>query len=170
MAGKRRWGLIILGLVLFLVIVGVAVLGTVGYLMYRQFDVQTVTTEDPSDAFARVEARFANQQPLVEFPEGPDGKAVVHEAPGNARVQALTSLHVLAWSPSEKKLVRFSMPFWLLRLGGSHPIHLQPDSGASWIFDSERVNLTPEDIERHGPGLIVRHTTPRGERVIVWAD
>jgi hypothetical protein len=170
MAGKRRWGLIVLGIVLFVVVVGVAVIGTVAYVAYKQFSLQTVATENPSEEFAKVEARFEGQQPLVEFPADPDGEAVVHRGTGRAGGGALSSLHVLAWSPKEKKLVRFTMPFWLVRLGGSKPIQLQSDAGSDWVFSGERVKLTAEDIERHGPGLIMRHTTPHGDRVLVWAD
>jgi hypothetical protein len=32
------------------------------------------------------------------------------------------------------------------------------------------LNVTADELERHGPGLILDYTTPGGERVLVWAE
>jgi hypothetical protein len=33
-----------------------------------------------------------------------------------------------------------------------------------------RLNLTADDLERRGPGLILDHKEASGERVLVWAQ
>jgi hypothetical protein len=37
-------------------------------------------------------------------------------------------------------------------------------------IDDAGVKLRPEDIERHGPGILLDFTKPREGRVLVWAE
>jgi len=37
-------------------------------------------------------------------------------------------------------------------------------------FDSERVHLNLEDLERRGPGLILDQADRRGSQVLVWSE
>jgi hypothetical protein len=171
MAKKRSWGLIILGIVIFVVIVGVAALGTAGYLFYRQFNVQTATTANPEPDFAKIEARFAGQIPLIELPEDDEDTPKINRptpSPG-AEVAPISDIHVMAWSKRDGKLVNFTMPFWLIRLSGNKPIQFNT-TGNDSIFGTAHVQLTAEDVERRGPGLIFRRTGKRGERVLIWAE
>lgn len=169
MARKPRWGLIILGIVIFVVIVGAALIATVVYIGSRQFSLQTETTSDPEGEFAKVQARFEGQQPLIEMRPSSEGGPVVHREPQKPRQGPLSNLHVLAWNAEDKKLVRFTMPFWLVRLSGSKPINIRGDGEEDWL-GSANIKVTAEEIERRGPGLIVNLTNARGVRVIVWAE
>ena len=66
----------------------------------------------------------------------------------------LEALRVLAYDPDAEKLVHVSIPFWLLRLAPSGKrMSFLSDNGVD--FDSDRVHLTLDDIERRGPGLIL---------------
>jgi hypothetical protein len=166
MARKPRWGLIILGIVLFVLIVGAALIGTVAYIGYTQFSLHRETTADPEAEFAKAEARFAGQQPLVEIPrDGPPRPIVHRDAKAGPKVD-LTSLHLLAWDPEKRELVQFTMPFWLVRLGGRRPFMFENREG---FFAAEDLQLTAEDIERHGPGLIVDYQR-HGYRALLWAE
>jgi hypothetical protein len=166
MASKPRWGLIILGVVLFVVVVGMAVIGTLAYIGYKQFSYQAVTTGNPEAEFAKVQARFDGQQPLVEMRPAGDGGPLVHRETLTGSKGELSSLHFLAWDPRQKKLVTFTMPFWLVRLGGKRPFHFRTEDD---IFSSDDLNVTADDIERHGPGLILDYQKNQ-VRVLVWTD
>jgi hypothetical protein len=168
MAGKPRWGLIILGIVIFVVVVGAALVGIGGYIFFHQFSLQTVTTSAPEGEFAKVEAQFAGQLPLIEIRPGEEASPIVHRETDHPGQAPLSNMHILAWNSREKKLVRFTMPFWLVRLGGNKPMHFS--AGSTEWFESNDIRLTSGDIERHGPGLLVNMTTRRGERIIVWTD
>ena len=37
-------------------------------------------------------------------------------------------------------------------------------------FDSDRVHLTLDDLERRGPGLLLDQTDRRGSQVLVWTE
>lgn len=169
MTKKKNWGLIILGIVIFVVIVGAGLIATIGFVMYRQMDVQTVATNSPEEEFRKARARFEGQVPFIELPaDRHGGDAIVHrEQFGKNRVP-LTGLRVLAWEPRDRKLVRLTLPFWMLRLGGGHRIRL---SGREAALGSDvSLNVTADDLERRGPGLILDYATPRGERLLVWAE
>ena len=81
-----------------------------------------------------------------------------------------TELNVLAWDPDERKMVRVSVPLWLLRSADHRH--------ADWEFgDDERDRerwrrrvdrLRWEDIERAGPGILMEVTEDEGDRVLVW--
>lgn len=169
MATKRNWALIVIGIIIFAAIVGVGALVTAGFVIYRQMNVGVVAIESPEEEFAKVRARFAGQTPYIELNETPDGEAVVvHREQERETTMPLGGLHVLAWVPHEKKLLRLTLPFWMLRLTGRHGVQFSSDDRA--LGGRIRLGVTAEDLERRGPGLILDHTRPRGERVIVWAE
>ncbi len=169
MAKKKNWGLIILGIAIFVVIVGADLIATLGFVMYRQMDIQTVATDSPEEEFGKARARFGGQVPFIELPaDRHGGEAVVHREQIGQHPVTLTGLRVLAWEPRDHKLVRLTLPFWMLRLGGGHRIRL---SGREAALSSDvSLDVTADELERHGPGLILDYATPRGERVLVWAE
>ncbi|RPJ85563.1 MAG: hypothetical protein EHM13_00615 [Acidobacteria bacterium] len=167
---KRRWGLIVLGVVIFVVVVGVALIATIGFIAYRQFDVQTVETANPDQEFDKVLARFEGQQPLIEVdPEG--GTAEIHRERQRQSSTNLSNIHVLVWDPSEEKVRRFSMPFWLMRLTGGKGVSVnEGDAGDGFTFGKVKMKITAADLEKFGPGLILNFEDRGGERVIVWTE
>ena len=74
----------------------------------------------------------------------------------------------MAYDKHARKLVRVSIPFWLLRMAPSRHVSFLNDSGID--FDSDRVHLTLEDLERRGPGLILDQADRRGSQVLVWTE
>ncbi len=81
----------------------------------------------------------------------------------------LHTLRVLAYDSDAGKLVNVSIPFWLLRLAPSNKkLSFLSDNGID--FDTDRVRLTLEDIERRGPGLMLDHKDRRGAQVLVWTE
>jgi hypothetical protein len=170
MAKKPSWGLIILGIAALVVIVGVGLVGIAGYIIYQQFAFQTTTTSASSaeDEFAQVAARFVGQRPLLEIR---DGEPVVNKqrVRPSGKAQPIEALHIIVWQPDERKLVRLNIPFWLLRMTKGRPIRLSghQDGGDG---DPVRLNITAEDLERYGPGLVMDHKEAGGNRVLVWAQ
>lgn len=162
---KRRWIPIVLGIVFLIFVLGVgAVIFSVAW--FRQaLEVTPVSQTDAVREFDAVRARFSGQRPLLEMRDGEPALVGGRKGEPPSTVQ-LTTLHLMAWDEDEERLVRFSLPFWLLRMK-SGPIGFSSyDSG----FD--RVSLSSEDIERHGPGLILDASeNERGRgRVLIWAE
>lgn len=165
----KRWGLIVLGIVIFVVVVGVGLIVTAGYLFSRQVEVQTVSTESPDAEFDKTLAQFEGQKPYIEIPSpSDDTPPTVHHEQEKAQAQPLNTIHLLVWDPGERKVTRVNLPYWIVRLRGNRPLNLS--SRQSGFRSGVRLQVTPEQIERHGPGLILDLNTRTGERVLVWVD
>jgi len=79
---------------------------------------------------------------------------------------SLTTLHVLAFDQDEGQTVSFSLPFWVLRMK-SGPIRI---SAYHQGWDDRGVSFRIEDIEKHGPGIIVDAMERSEGRVLIWAE
>ena len=162
---KRNWLAIVLGVFLLFGILGVGcVVLTVSW--FRQNLVVTASNEESANQqFEEVRKRFPGQQPLIQIV---DGKPELNSArAGETPAQTtLSTMHVIAYDPDEGNIVNFSLPFWLLRMK-SGPIRI---SAYQQGWDDRGVSFRVEDIEKHGPGIIVDVARPGEGRVIVWAD
>jgi len=167
MAAKKWWPIIV-GVVIFVVIVGLGLIGTVAYLVSRQVSVQTVPAQQGTEEFERIRASLAGQKPFIEMPaEDSDAAPIVHRELETHEPGRLSTIHVRVWVASDRKLVRVDLPMWTLRLMGNNPITI---SGNDEGFRGIKLKVTPEEIERRGPGLILDHAGPRGERIVIWSE
>lgn len=159
-----RWAQVLIGVGIVVVFLGIgAMVATVAY-----FSEHMVVSESSAgaaeDEFEKVRQQFRGQPPLVELKDGVS-RAVRDPRTSPGSSQGLQTLHVLAWDSDEEKLINVTVPWWIVRMK-SGPIRFS--SYASGLDDSG-VSLRPEDIEQHGPGIILEGTGPRGERVLLWA-
>jgi hypothetical protein len=165
MSGKRTWVPIVIGVAIFLAFVAIgAVVASVAYVR-QHLETSTVGDVDAAKAFDEVRTRFAGRPPLVEF-RGNVPRYNTERATTETARHQLTAVRVLAYDPRDDELTRFELPFWLVRLK-SGPISFSAYASG---LDDGGVRLTAEELERHGPGLILDMTGPRGERVLVWVE
>lgn len=162
---KRRWIPILLGVLLLLGIVAVgAIVLTVSW--FRQNMTITESTNEAADKqFDEVRARFPGQQPLIQLVDGRP-QYVAERASQSSSQKSLTTLHVIAFDNDEGKVVTFSLPFWVLRMK-SGPIRI---SAYQQGWDDRGVSFRIEDIEKHGPGIIVDGSEHGEGRVLIWAE
>jgi hypothetical protein len=162
----RKWVPIVVGIVIFVLVVGTGLVGGLIYVVSRQVKVQTLSASGGEQEFARSLASMAGQKPFIELPaDNVDGEAVVHREMANKDTGSISTIHMRVWVPREKRLVHVDLPFWMMRLTGNKSITLNAGS-----FRQLTLSVTPEEIDRRGPGLILDHKSPRGERVLVWTD
>jgi hypothetical protein len=161
-AAKRTW-LAVLGAAA--IIAGAIAVVLIGGAVYVVHDHTSTQFVDAATADAQIDAeraRFAGQEPLIEL-RGVD-VPVVHRQPSAAR-RDVSVLHVLSYDARTRKLVRMDIPGWLLKFVSAHgSIRLANLE----LFNDERDRITLEDIERHGPGLIV--DAEARSRVLVWTE
>lgn len=147
--------------------VGLTVLAaSCALVVRRQVDVLDHQTEETFDReVAAVMARLGDVPVLIEdTPTGPRLSA------GNLERRRATAgshrpdaLWVMVWAADEEKIVRLSVPFWLLRLSPK-----DVDINVKDV-DLGRLRLSVEDLERAGPGpLLIRDD--RESRVLVWTE
>jgi hypothetical protein len=145
--GKRRWSVAwkVTGIVvaLFAVLVGVGLV-----LLSRYSQTETSDAASAAREFQAVRTRLAGQVPLLDL-RGIQ-PPVFHRDGTSAR--PVTALRALVYDPRDHSLRRWTIPIAAIRvvtLGGS--IRLM-DFG---MPGDSRARLTLEDLEQHGPGLVV---------------
>ena len=167
MAGRvKAWVWVIVAVVVIGVLCVVAMAGIGLYFFSQHVETRTASPANAARDFEQVKTRFAGQKPLIELDD--HGRYLRSNTdrtpPPNAK--SPESINVMAFDPDDGRIVRLSIPFWLVRmkmrgatidLNGRH-------------MDLEDLRLTAEDLERFGPTLIVDHKNPSGERVLVWSQ
>lgn len=162
---RRTWVWVVVGVLFVLLVLAIGgIVFTVAF--FRQNMTVTDVSATSADAqFEAVRGKFAGQQPLIRMVDGrPQYDA--DRAAASPSTKPLQTMHVMAWDDEEEKLVTFALPFWLLRLK-SGPIRL---SAYSQGWDDRGVSFRVEDIERHGPGLLLDVNEEREGRVIIWVE
>ena len=161
---KRTWVSVVIASVIILVALAIAVIGGTVFFFYRHIDARFTAQENADATFAQTRTRFAGQQPLIELSR--DDEPVVHH-PGGVR-REVHALHALVYDTNSGKLTHVDVPGWLLRLmsaGGRLRIANMDAFG-----DDETAKLTLDDLERHGPGLIMDVTRHGGSQLLVWTE
>jgi hypothetical protein len=169
MSNKKTWISILIAAVIIVGVLAVTAVGGTAYFIYRHVHTQFVPTDTAARQFQDARARFAGQQPLLEMRKGEDEPVLHREVIPKAMPAArLDALRVLAYDTRANKLVNVSIPMWLLRLAPTDKFSFLNDNGID--FDSERVHLTLDDLERRGPGLLLDQTDRKGSQVLVWTE
>ena len=166
MAKRRTW-LWIIVIFLGVCVVGLmAVAGAGVYFVAKHIEMEASTTTDAKRSFDAVRATFKEQKPLFEVDTFERAKAVrpLDEIPSSdARPR---NLWIQAWDPDEERLVKISVPFWLLKLG-KRKVDFANGGGG---FDLDRLNIDVRELERIGPVIVIDVRSPRGERVLLWTQ
>ena len=165
MASKRRtWLWIIGGALVFCVLALIMVAGAGMYFISQHVATERSTGADAIRAFDAARERY--KEPLFEFDRADHVKLTRKLADLPTSSAKPEHLWILAWDPDDERLVRLSLPFWLLKLG-RRKIDIMQDSGG---FNLERLNLDMRELERIGPALVVDYRTTSGERVLIWTQ
>jgi hypothetical protein len=161
----RTWVWIIVAIVVVGILGLVAMAGLGFYFVSRHIDTHVATAATVGGDFESVRKQFREQKPLIELDErGNFVRAHTDRTPSpNAKTPEY--LHVQAFDSGDERVVKMSIPFWLLRFKGAGTIDLDGNR-----IDLEDMKLTVEDLERYGPTIIVDHTGRNGDRVLVWSQ
>jgi hypothetical protein len=160
-----RWAQIVGGIAIVLVFLAIGAV-IVGVSWVREHvDVVDSTESDADKAFAEIRAKFPGQPPLMELRDRVP-HYVEERATQSSSTIKLTTMHVVAWDSDDRKLATVDIPWWVLRMKSGT---ISFSSYASGIDDAG-VKLRPEDIERHGPGILLDFTKRKEGRVLVWAE
>jgi hypothetical protein len=158
-----------LGVAIVGTMVAVAVIAGAGFWMYQSF-APAATQVDQAKADVELEAiraRFGNHLPLINTKAAGGEPVIRRDGRGAAYTGQLQNLQVAAYDKDERKLVRFSIPFWLLRMAPDGKMTLGDDA----LDDlAGREKLTVAELEAFGPGLVVDELKPNGDRVLVWTE
>ncbi len=161
---KKTWISILIAGVIIVGLLAIAVVGGTALFFYRHIDARFTPQENAEQTFAQMRTRFAGQQPLVEVTR--EDEPVIHRDRTRSR-HDIEALHALVYDERTGKLTRVDVPGWLLRLmsaGGRLRIaNVDP-------FGDEDARLTLDDLERHGPGLVLDVRRTQGSQVLIWTE
>src|SRR5689334_19246083 len=167
MSGKvKAWVWVIIAVVAIGVLGVVTMAGLGLYFFSQHVQTRSASPANAAHEFEQVKHRFGEQKPLIELDERGHYLRSHTDRTPPPNAKAPESINVMAFDPDDGRIVRLSIPFWLVRmkmrgatidLNGNH-------------MDLEDLRLTAEDLERFGPTLIVDHKNASGERVLVWSQ
>jgi len=161
----KKWVPIVVGVAIFVVLVGAGLIAGFAFMVSRQVQVQELAPAAGQEEFERLLAGVAGQKPFIEMPDGDVDRMVVHRELATRETGSVSRLCLRIWSPRDRHLVRVDLPFWLLRLTGNRSVRF--DAGS---HGAVRLRVTPEDIDKRGPGLVLNTVLPDGERLLVWSE
>lgn len=163
---KKTWLSILIAAVIIIGVLAAAVVGGTAFFIYSHVNAKFIPLESAEQEFATSRARFANQQPLIELTA--DDEPILHRNASRPRHE-IHSLHALVYDGRSRKLTHVDVPGWMLRLmsaGGRLRI-----ANLDVLGDDHRGRVTLDDLERHGPGLVLDVTRARGsQRVLLWTE
>jgi type II secretory pathway pseudopilin PulG len=168
MSNRKTWISVLIAAVIIVGILAASAVGGTAYFIYRHVHTQFTPTENAERQFADARARFAGQRPLIEMVKGDEPVLHRETIPKTMPATKLDTLRVLAYDSHANKLVNVSIPMWLLRLAPSNKFSFMKDNGID--FDSDRVHISLDDVERRGPGLLLDQADRRGSQVLVWTE
>jgi len=157
---KALW--IVLGVIAFLIVCVLAMAAFGLYFVSRNLDMATATEAQADRSFESVRAGFKGA-PIITLDDR-DRVTLSRRPPAQAAAERPTVMHVMAYDPDDERMVRVTIPFWMLRLG-REKIRL----GAGRDLEFEQLKITAEELERYGPALLLDHTKD-GSRVLVWTQ
>ncbi len=161
----RQWaivgGVVVLGGIVSLT----ALAASCAVIVSRQMEVRS---EQRVETFEReaaaVRERLGDVPPLVEdTPAGPRLSPANLERRKAMGAGSPEALNILVWAADEQKIVRLSLPFWLLRLS---PQGVDIDVND---IDLGKLRLSVDDLERAGPGPLLQRDDGHS-RVLVWTE
>jgi hypothetical protein len=166
MAPTRTWVWVCVAVASAGVLALIAVAGASVYFVSSHVQSSDSTPAGALQSFGTVLASFEGQRPLYEL----DAHHKPHlAAPSTARPSAPTKagdLLVLAWDPHDQRLVRLSVPFWLLRFSERRIRVVRDEAG----FDFRELRLDVEELGRIGPALVLDYRNQDGRRVLLWTE
>jgi hypothetical protein len=160
---KRTWLWIVLACLAVCVIAMFVLAGAGMYFVMNHVNVRHSSSADALRSFDDARKEFKDQKPLfvIDSREQPRIARPLSEIPNGSTKPE--NLWILAWDPDEEKVVKLSLPFWMLRMGRKK-MTVMESSG----FDLERLNVDWRELERIGPALVFDLKSSKGERVLIW--
>ena len=163
---KRTWVIALVSIAALAVFGTVVLIGLGAYVFMSNVDIQDATPETAEHSFQEALAQFIGDEPLIRLTrEHGEVQAEVlrRDRPSDVRPE---SLHVIVWDPREERLVNVRIPLWLLRFGDNATVDFSEADG-DIVGD---LDLSLEDIDHHGPGLVLDYQDADRERVLLWAE
>ena len=166
MASRKKWIWIIVAVCSVMLIALFAIAGAGVYFVSKHIRAEQSSSGDALRAFDEARLKFKDQRPLFELDSSHNPRAARSTTEMPTSPVKPEHLWILAWDADQGRLVKVSLPFWLVRMGKQKVDIFNSDTG----FDLERLQLDVQELERIGPALVFDFRAKSGERVLVWTQ
>ena len=166
MSLRRTWIWIVVIVLGLCVTAMMAVAGAGIYFVSNHIDFKQTNVSDVGRTFDEVRATFKEQKPLFEIDSFERAKAVRPLSEIPTSTVKPKDLWIQAWDADKERLVKISVPFWLLRLGKRK----MDFANGGESFDLDRLNIDVSELERIGPTIVFDFRAPSGDRVLLWTQ
>jgi hypothetical protein len=139
-----------------------ALIGRGAYIVLHNLTITPSTAITAAAQFSDLRRHFPERAPLIQIDDPLRARVHVNHPPRSAPLTHLDGFEILVWQADEQKLVRTRAPLWMMRMSTLSllsQVGLAPSS----------LQLTVDDVERYGPGVILDFTSPKGDRALVVA-
>jgi hypothetical protein len=141
---------------------------SIAVVSQSSFRISSAAPADANRSFEEARQRFPGASPLLKIVAADGHRTMrVHREYLPASPALITTIRGLAWRPSDGTLAEVRLPVWFVRmkLAGSRATlgALLPDG---W----DVVQVSADDLVRHGPGLLLDEQAPNGNRLLLWAE
>ena len=135
-----------------------------GVLVYRTVNIEHVDRGEAARRIANVRAALPPGRPVLAIDQA--GNIVRHETPRSTTPAPLRRLSVLAYYADAQRLVSADVPFWFFEIKGPAARYALRDTG----FDLDRLGITPAELRRYGPAVVIDQAGPKGDLLLVWTE
>jgi len=163
---KKTWIWIIVSGFALVVLLLVVIAGAGIYFLSRHIDAKRAPAPEALRAFEAQRASFKDQMPLFQVDNNDRTLPTRPLSSLPTSPNKPEHMWILAWDPDEERLVKISLPFWVLRMG-RRKIDV---FGGDREFDLDRLSIDITELERIGPALVIDLRARGGERVLVWTQ
>jgi len=150
-------------LISWVAVAAVAGLAASALMAWRSVSVERAEPDDAFRRFAEIRSAFSGLEPILRVQ--PDGRIVRSKEPVGEG-QPPKQFRVLAYRAEERRLVRANIAFWFLRTKGPAVKYALRGTG----LDLDRLGISPADLARYGPTLVLDETATGGGRLLVWTE
>jgi hypothetical protein len=148
---------------------GMVSLAGAAYFYFAHHHSERASAQRAEEEFERLRARFAGQTPLVDM----GGRRASVDTTAQAIAVPLHAFHTMIFDTrGGERLIRVTVPY---RFG-----RLFRRNGFRWLgqltflddteFDPEPIQLSLDQVARHGPGLVVDYRHASGGQFIAWVE
>jgi len=163
---RKTWVSVVIAALIISVVVVVAFVAGVYIFFSSHLHGEDIPPDQASAQMETIRSQFAGATPLIEIAS--DGQPVLHRNP-TAERRAVNAFHVVQYNARAGHISRIDLPGWVVRAASAGGRIRLANLGFSDDDQDEVQRLTLEDLERHGPGLVL-DVSRRGNRVLAWTE
>jgi len=163
---RKTWVSVVIAALIISVVVIVGFVAGVYVFFSSHLHGEDVAPAQASAQMETIRSQFSGATPLIEIAS--DGQPVLHRNT-TAERRPVNVFHVVQYDSRAGHISRIDLPGWVVRAVSAGGRIRLANLGFSDDGDEDVQRLTLEDLERHGPGLVL-DVSRRGNRVLAWTE